>query len=342
MSELPSPFGSDLKVLVLAGTDRVPRKRRVPEGGGREVPLRDKAFLPLRGRLVIEYVLDWLAAAGLEKIWVLAAPERLEQIPSRHRFEAIRQPGLSSIFVNLSLAHARIAPEPDEPVLVVFGDHPLNTPAALHDFLRQCATGLDRLDFAHAFPLREAYAEYAPHFVRTSVHLREMCGRASGINLAVPSRLHRLRVLDEMYGVRKLERLGSFFGLLLNTIRWLGPRSPHALVDAVTVYLAKECEKRARRGSNLAAALESRLQRAVPADRVLGYAARVLGAEREVRLVPIEHGGIAIDVDFAEELEIIEARWEQLVAVADAQDGAIAERLERSATEQRSARAFSG
>lgn len=320
MSSLPSPFDADLKVLVLAGTDRVPRKRRVPEGGGREVPLRDKAFLELRGRLVIEYVLDWLRESGLEKVWVLAAPERLDQIPSRHRFEPIRQPSLSSIFVNLSLAHARIAPEPDEPILVVFGDHPLNSPAALHDFLAQCALRLDRLDYAHAFALREAYAQFAPHFDRTSVHLREMVGRASGINLAVPSRLHRLRVLDEMYGVRKLERLGSFFGLLLNTIRWLGPRSPRALADAITVYLAKEAEKRARRGSRLAASIETRLQRAVPAERVLRHAARVLKAEREVRLVPVAHGGIAIDIDFEEELRAVEADWERLRAVVEAQD----------------------
>lgn len=317
---LPAPFGPDLKVLVLAGTDRVPRKRRVPDGGGREVPLRDKAFLSLRGQLVIEYVLDWLASAGLEKIWVLGAAERLEQIPARHRFESIRQPLLSSIFVNLSLAHARIAPDPGEPILVVFGDHPLNTLRALQEFLAQCAAQLDRIDFAHAVALGDAYAEYAPHFRRTSVHLREMRGRASGINLAVPSRLHRLRVLDEMYGVRKLERLGSFFGLLLNTIRWLGPRSPRALVDAVAVYLAKEAEKRAQRGSSIARALETALQHAVPTKRLESYLARVLKAEREVRLLPVAHGGIAIDVDFQDELRTVEQNWEELLELAERQD----------------------
>lgn len=305
----------------------MPRKRRVPDGGGREAPLRDKAFLPLRGKLVIEYVLDWLASAGLENIWVLGTAERLEQIPDRHHFESIRQPMLSSIFVNLSLAHARIAPDPGEPLLVVFGDHPLNTLGALHEFLAQCASHLDRIDFAHAVALSDAYAEYAPHFRRTSVHLREMRGRATGISLAVPSRLHRLRVLDEMYGVRKLERLGSFFGLLLNTIRWLGPRSPRALIDAIAVYLAKEAEKRARRGSSIARSLEHALQHAVPAHRLESYLARVLKAEREVRLLPVAHGGIGIDVDFEDELRIIEDNWDHLREISDRQDRRLSEGL---------------
>jgi CTP:molybdopterin cytidylyltransferase MocA len=321
MQTLPPPFGPDLKVLVLAGTDRVPRKRRVPEGGGREVPLQDKAFLPLQGQLVIEYVLDWLAQAGLERIWVLGAAEQLAKIPPRHRFEAIRQPALSSIFVNLSLAHARIDPGPDEPILVVFGDHPLNSQMALRVFLEQCAEALPRLDFAHAFVLREAYAEYLPHFRRTSVHLREMCGRASGINLAVPSRLHRLRVLDELYGVRKLERLGSFFGLLGAMVRWLGRRSPRALTDAVLLYLAKEAEKRARTApAGVAARIENMLQRLVPTKRVETYVARVLKAERDVRVFPVAHGGIGIDVDFAHELQTIEEHWDDFQQITRRQD----------------------
>jgi len=323
MSPTLPAFARDLKVLVLAGTDRVSRRRRPPEGGEREIPLRDKAFLELRGRLVIEYVLDWLAAAGLSRTWVLAAPEQLDRIPGRHRFERIEQPPVSSIFVNLSRAHAALAPAPDEPVLVVFGDHPLNTVAALRSFLTQCEAVIDDLDFAHAFSLRSAYAEYAPYFRRTAFHTREMSGRATGINLAVPSRLHRLPVLDEMYGVRKQERFGSFLLLLSRLVSWLGPRSPRALLDALVMQLAKEAEKRAgteHRGGRIAARVEGWLRRRVPVSRLEGYARRVLQAERSVRLFPVAHGGIAIDVDFAEELRTLDAHWERIEAITSAQD----------------------
>ena len=64
---LPPPFNPQLKVLVLAGANTVPvgdLDEASHEAVG-EIPLEAKSFLHLRGRLVIEYVLDWLHEAGL-------------------------------------------------------------------------------------------------------------------------------------------------------------------------------------------------------------------------------------------------------------------------------------
>lgn len=326
MQQLPAPFGPDLKVLVLAGSDRPPRLRRRSPEGGREVPLRDKAFLPLRDRPVIEYVLDWLHASGLERIWVLARADLLARIPARYHIRPIEQPPVTSVFVNLSRAHAALDLAPDEPVLVVFGDHPLNTPAALRDFLRRCAALLPDLDFAHAFALREAYAELSPYFTRTCLHSRDASGRATGISLAVPGRLHRLRVLDEIYGVRKQERLGSFFGLLWTLGRGLGLRSPRALFDASLLYLAKEAEKVGRRHGfpgRAGRSLEAMLRRRVPMSRLEDYAGRILQAERRVRLVPVMHGGLGVDVDFREELNTLERHWDALQTIVARQDAGL-------------------
>lgn len=323
MQHLPASLGADLKVLVLAGSDRAPRMRRRSPEGGREVPLRDKAFLPLRGRPVIEYVLDWLHACGRRRIWVLARADLLARIPARYGIRPIEQPPVTSVFVNLSRAHAALELAPDEPVLVVFGDHPLNTPAALDAFLGRCAAMLPELDFAHAFALREAYAELSPYFTRTCLHSRDVSGRATGLSLAVPGRLHRLRVLDDMYGVRKQEQLGSFIGLLWTLGRGLGWRSPRALIDACLLYLAKEAEKLGRRPGRTGGAgraLEALLRRRVPMARLEDYARRILQAERGVRLVPVAHGGIGVDVDFREELATLEQHWEALQAISARQD----------------------
>ncbi len=325
---LPAPFGSDLKVLVLAGSNPVSaRRKRLREKrrarGEQEVQLENKAFLSLRGRLVVEYVLDCLQACGLRHVWVLGSEDSLRRIPDRYRFTPIPQRPGATFFVNLSAAHAEIRPGPDEPVLVMFGDHPLNTPGALTAFLTRCAEHIDSVDFFHGFALTEAYERYSAWFRRNSVNLREMSGRATGMNLAVPSRLHRLRAFDELYAVRKQERLGSFVELLRRLVGWLGWRSLLASADCLVLWLAKEAEKRARGeggGSLLARTLLRSLRRLVPASRIEAYAARILQAERGVRLIPLAHGGSAIDVDFAEELQMLEDHWQSISAVAESEE----------------------
>ncbi len=330
-SSLPPPFGPDLKVLVLAGSNPVSRRlrrRRAERArhGEREIPLANKAFLPLRGRMVIEYVLDWLRDCGLSDVWVLAAEESLARIPARYRYQPLRQRPGSSLFANLSTAYTTIAPAADEPILVVFGDHPLNSRAALRAFLRGCAERLHEADYFHGFALAPAYAQYAPWFDRTSANLRDMSGRATGMNLAVASRLHRLKVLDDLYAVRKQERLSALLQLLYHLTRWLGWRSLHALADCTCLWIAKEAEKHSRRpglAGRLARPPFALLRRLVPARRMEAYLAKILEAERGVRLIPLNHGGIAIDVDFAEELRCLEADWDEIHAVAASQDTAL-------------------
>jgi len=88
-------------------------------------------------------------------------------------------------------------------------------------------------------------------------------------------------------------------------------------------YAAKEMEKAARgpggRG-RLAARLETWFAARVPIRRLERYAARILGAERGVRLIPIAHGGLAIDVDFAEELEVLEREWDAIRRISAEQE----------------------
>jgi CTP:molybdopterin cytidylyltransferase MocA len=319
---LPPPFDANLKVLVLAGSDPPPAAAGSGRDG-RERPLHDKAFLPLRGRLVLEYVLDLLQESGLSRVWLLAAAANLARVPDRYRFIPVPQPIGAHFLASVGAAARALDSQPGEPILVVFGDHPLTSPAALQVFLAGCAAQLDDADFFHGLALQAAYREYSAWFRRTAFHTREMSGRASGLSLVIPSRLHHLSALEELYGVRKLEHLSSLAGLLWRLARWLGPDAPRGLIDAVIVYLVKELEK-AGRGSGRGAALAGRLDAWVTARirlrRLERYAKRVLGADRGVRLVPVAHGGMAIDVDYPEELEALERHWETITAITRRQD----------------------
>ncbi len=156
--------------------------------------------------------------------------------------------------------------------------------------------------------------------------MREMSGRATGFSLVTPSRLRGLNVLGQLYEVRKLERFDSLWGLLLKLPRLLGWNAPRGLVDAVLVFLAKEMEKAGRGSSGAARAarsLEAWFSARVPVRRLERYAARVLGAERGLRVIPIAHGGIAIDVDFADELATLEKHWDEVRALSARQDAAL-------------------
>jgi CTP:molybdopterin cytidylyltransferase MocA len=325
--DLPLPFGPDLKVLVLAGSS--PGGSRPHDKPEPDAPLRDKAFLHLRGRLVIEYVLDFLRDCALSRVWVLASGPRLAQIPGRYAFTPLAQPPGAGFFTNLRAGANAMQTAPDEPVLLVFGDHPFNTPAVLRAFLTGCSQRLAEGDVFHALATQSAYRAFAPWFTRTSMHTRDVRGRASGLTLAIPSRVRHLARLEELYDLRKLERVRSYVHLTRCLARWVGRDTPRATADSVVVYLAKELEKAARLGGlpgRIAGRLESWLASQVPMARLERYASRVLGAERGVRIVPVAQGAIAIDVDFAHELQTLERHWDSIRAVADRQDAALSSR----------------
>ena len=323
---LPVPFTSDLKVIVAAGGD-AGRKGAV---SAREVPLHGKAFLRLRDRLVIEYVLDFLRDSGLPRVWIIAKEEAMARLPARHVFTPVPERPEATFLANLIAGCEAAAPAPDEPVLIVFGDHPLNTPRALHLFLARCAPRLSKADFFHALSLQDAYRDFGQWFRRTSVHMREMRGRASGLSLAVPSRLHGVSKLQALYTVRKLERSASFFRLVMHLWQWLGWDAIGSTRDSLLMLAAKEMEKGARHTgwrADICRRWEARLSNVLPVEKMQHYAARVLEAERGVCFVPIPHGGLAIDVDFAEELQLLEQHWDAIAAIAARQDASLAQHV---------------
>jgi hypothetical protein len=324
---LPPPFNKDLKVLVLAGANQVPAGNLYDASHHTdgETPLEAKSFLRLRGRLIIEYVLDWILEAGLRRIWVLAPEQCLATIPAEYEFEPLPQRPGASLSNNLLQGKEQVPLEQAEPALVVFGDHPLTTPDALEDFLSFCGPRLHEADLFHGLALRGSYLEYSRYFQRTSMLMREAAGRATGLNLMIPDRIDGILAADHVYSVRKLERFGRFISLLGRTLYLLGSSAPGAMLDAARLYAAKEFEKMSRHpGSRGVIGRHGmhRMRRQVKLAQVEKYATKLFGAQNGVRLVPLAHGGTAIDVDFVEELDVLEKHWDALKMIARRQDQA--------------------
>jgi hypothetical protein len=97
------------------------------------------------------------------------------------------------------------------------------------------------------------------------------------------------------------------------------------MLDAARLYAAKEFEKLSRRPGSpgiIGKHGMDRLRRQVKLSRVEKYASKLFEAQNGVRIVPLAHGGTAIDVDFAEELNVLEKHWDDLKMIARRQDRA--------------------
>ena len=146
----------------------------------------------------------------------------------------------------------------------------------------------------------------------------------------MPSRLHGVGRFQALYGVRKLEHPLSFGRLLLHLSRWLGADVAGTVRDSLLdVPGERDGEGGAAGmgcGKGLPAArgddFQSTSRRAHAALRT-----RVFKAERGVRFIPIPHGALAIDVDFAEELETIERHWDAIQEIAARQEARLAAQL---------------
>jgi hypothetical protein len=155
--------------------------------------------------------------------------------------------------------------------------------------------------------------------------MREMAGRVTGLNLMIADRLDGFPAADHVYSVRKLEHFGRFASLLGRTLYLLSSSAPGAMFAAANLYAAKEFEKMSRHpGSRGVIGRHGmhRMRRQVKLAQVEKYATKLFGAQNGVRLVPLAHGGTAIDVDFVEELDVLEKHWDALKMIARRQDQA--------------------
>ncbi|MFO7952823.1 MAG: nucleotidyltransferase family protein [Bacillota bacterium] len=154
-------------------------------GGGKKEPLTEregvsnKAFIAIKGKPLLGYVLEALNKAPSIGKTVVVGPERelLKLREDGYVFDLVPESG--SMLDNLAAA-LEIMPR-DRVALVVTGDIPLLKPGGVEEYLSLCAP-LDQ-DFYYPVLRRKAFAENFPETERTYVRLKE--GLVTGGNLAL-------------------------------------------------------------------------------------------------------------------------------------------------------------
>ncbi|RDV84627.1 nucleotidyltransferase family protein [Ammonifex thiophilus] len=180
-----------LPAIVLAGAPNEGRLREVSSA-----PF--EALIEVGGKPLAAYVLDALLATEDISRIVVVAPEQLAQVyPRNDRLTFI--PPKGKLLENLSSALPPVADAPK--VLVVTGDLPLLTPAAIGAFLGLCRS---KAEVYYPIIPRSVLERCYPGIKRTYVRLREGVFTGGNVGLARPAALARcLKQAEKLVAYRK-------------------------------------------------------------------------------------------------------------------------------------------
>lgn len=179
--------------LVLAGRRNAGRLRSLGDA-------ESEAMVPLLGRPMLAYVLDALGAAqAVGRVVVLAAAADAAGLATACGAQVVPAGGSLVESLRAGLGAVRAG---GEPVLVVAGDAPLLTGAAVDEFVAQArATGAE---VAWAVVPREAYERELPGSRRTFVRTRDGAFTGGCLFLVRPTAVEpALGLLEAFYAARK-------------------------------------------------------------------------------------------------------------------------------------------
>lgn len=281
---------------------------------------KNKNFLPLRGRPVVQYVLDTLAETSLRRIFLVTDPERASELDLPDGTVVL--PASRRQWDNISQGVQAGRPwRREDRLLLVFGDTPLLRPAEIEDFLERC--GRNDAVVHHGVVPQSAVDPFVAYFPEGERNRRpfaagEFWARPGALTLLQPARLdleRMARPLDMFMAGRKqnppggpLPRLKARGRFFVTCIRLLGPGGIVMALKFVAAHFLQGVGL-----PRLADIVRRRLPLSVPERAV----ERILGCP--VRLLPCPFGAASLDVDDEESLAVLEVRWEELNRLADAE-----------------------
>lgn len=315
MSELAP---EDLSIAILAGPSGKPAERGT-----------NKNFWPLRGRPVVQRQLDLAREMGFARVILLTERARLPELDVPEG--AIVLDATSRQSENFAAIKNAAPWREDERCLVVFGDTPLLSRAAVLDFLDRCAT--HPADIQHGlvpFVFVEPFMDFFPrdHVGRRPFHVDEFLARLGCLTLcrvaAFDPEATQAAVRAVMSGRKQdpgrtglVSILVARARVLWGGLRFVGSKGLWMGAAAVVAHWFHErgfpkAARVFRHGVTLAALDEV-------ASKLLHCSARML---------PSPFGGTSLDLDNDVDLLVHEQYFDHMLALQALQD-----RIERKLVE---------
>jgi len=302
-------MSSRLPAIVMAG-DR---------GAARSVHGESKIYLEVAGQPLIAHVVATLQyVPEISEVWVVGDAARLSAVLGEEGVQAVLRKPLriveqfENLYENAWQLYRRVLPEApsegrdpeseadrDFQVLFLSGDLPFATPQEISEFVRESrATGCEYaigMSAEHSLALFQPTAN-RPGIEVTYFNLREARLKQNNLHLAKPARILNRHYIEDMYQHRKQREFGSMISLA-----WRLLRAREGTISIACFYCV----------THVAAVLDRwRLRLLADWTRWLISVRRVERAlsrlmKTSVRLVTVETGGCAVDIDTEEEYDAI-------------------------------------
>ncbi|MEE2664819.1 MAG: NTP transferase domain-containing protein [Myxococcota bacterium] len=311
-------MSSHVPAIVMAG-DR---------GSARPVYGESKVYLEIAGRPLVAHVVATLQCVPeISEVWVVGDATRLSAVLGEEGVQAeFRKPlqiveQFENLYENAWQMYRRALPgappdgrdpesegDRDFQVLFLSGDLPFATPQEISEFVRESqVTGCEYGIGISAEPSLALFHPTAEHLgiEVTYFNLREARLKQNNLHLAKPARILNRHYIEEMYQHRKQREIGSMISLAWRLLRAREGTISIACFYAVMHFAAVLDRWRLR-------LLADWVRRFVSTGRVERGLSRLLKAS--VRLVTVETGGCAVDVDTEEEYDAIRLDRDRLYA----------------------------
>ncbi len=176
-----------------------------------ETGIAYRPLLEVGGRPIVQRILAALRGASSVARVALVAPDPVQAAAGDEAVD-LRVPAGDSFIENIRHGVQAVSPGTDR-VLILTGDLPLITPAAINDFVEQSLAA--RADVTYPIIPKESCEREFPGAPRTYVKLKD--GTFTGGNAVVLTRHFvesRWHLIDRLYSARKNPiRLAALFGL---------------------------------------------------------------------------------------------------------------------------------
>jgi hypothetical protein len=295
-------------------------------GAARAVYGDSKVYLDIAGRALVTHVVATLQRVPeISEVWVVGDAARLDRVLGEEELRAeLRKPlhiveQFENLYANAWQTYRRTLPgappegrdpeseaDRDFAVLYLSGDLPFATPQEISEFIREtrvtgCEYGIG-MSAEPSLALFHPTAEH-PGVEVTYFNLREARLKQNNLHFAKPARIQNRHYIEDMYENRKQRELGSMISLAWRLLRAREGTLSIAFFYGI-IHLAGVLD---RNGLRLLADWTRRL---VSVDRVERALSRLMKAS--IRMIVVETGGCAIDVDTEEEYDAVRADHERL------------------------------
>ncbi len=315
------PFALD--AVVLAGTHQNPK---------RLITGRNKAFLKVGGQVLIRYVINaLLEAESIDKIFVVGPLEELSQelagYPSNVQIIAQRGKMLTNCWAGIEASEDchrddPLMPVNERPLLIISCDLPLVTAHSVDDFVARCAREDNQSENPYALlagvvdepgvtPFHPTAGKQG--IKRPFVEMEMGRLRLANIYVGRPRQLAHQEFLQTGFSYRKAKDWRNVVALTVTFFK--SPGGWHAAWLSMRMQLTLMLSKGKGRWYR-------KLKKGNTRERVEKAVGDALGGT--VRIVVSPFGGLSLDVDDQEDLQMLEAcytKWAAITAAVESDAG---------------------